>query len=206
MNLDLILHISNAIALAEMNTSRLTMDAINVPAFTSLKVRHLLNNLGNRAGLRHLEIGVHKGGTFVATNFGNEMVSSVAVDNWSEFCQDGESKRVFLESVKLLKPGFQFLEMDCFAMTKEHLPEPINFYMYDGDHSYEAQKRALTHFHDMLADEFILVVDDYDWDNVQKGTRDGIAELGLHRNFEVTLPGSQGWWNGIYVAVLSKLG
>lgn len=200
------LHVQQSIAKAERLESKLTQDAMTVPSFTSPKIRHLLNNLGAGQDLHYLEVGVHKGGTFVAANFRNHMLSSMAVDNWSEFAQDGESRREFLASTaRNLFPGsYQFLEMDCFGMTKENLPKPVNFYLYDGNHSYEAQKQALTHFYSLLADQFIFVVDDHDWPDVKRGTKDGIDEMNLKRVFEQELLGANGWWNGLYVSVLAK--
>lgn len=204
--MNLVEHVKQSIARAEQNQSKLTANAINVPSFTSLKIRHLLNNLGSMMGLHYLEIGVHKGGTFVAANFQNALESSMAVDNWSEFAQGGESRRQFLDNASRLLPAgsYDFLEVDCFTMTSVHLKAPVNFYLYDGNHSYEAQKQALTYFKSMLADQFILVVDDHDWPDVKRGTNDGINEAGLKRLYEAELPGAQGWWNGLYVGVLSK--
>jgi hypothetical protein len=60
----------------------------------------LLNNLGEMSEAHYLEVGVHKGATFVATNFKNNLLSSIAVDNWSEFAQDGETKKEFIKNTK----------------------------------------------------------------------------------------------------------
>ena len=197
-------HVQTAIDRAEKLQSKITPEAEAVPAFASPKIRHLLNNLGTAPGLHYLEIGVHKGGTFVSANYGNQLASSVAVDNWSEFGQDGVSKQEFINHTRrLLRPGsYTFLEMDCFDMTAKDLPNPVNFYLYDGNHSRDAQKQALTHFYPMLDETFIFLVDDYSWDDVRLGTQDGIQELNLDVLFERSL--YDGWWNGFYVSVLRK--
>jgi hypothetical protein len=81
--------------------------------------------------------------------------------------------------------------------------------MYDGDHNEESQFKALDHFLSCLDDEFIFVVDDWNWEEVQKGTRRAIRELGVETTFEkeVTWDGDierDGWWNGIGAFVLKK--
>jgi hypothetical protein len=80
--------------------------------------------------------------------------------------------------------------------------------LYDSGHSEEEQKNALVYFYPVLSNEFILCVDDYDLLEVQKGTQDGIKEMGLKIQFEKILIGNdhdnEGWWRGYYVALLKK--
>ena len=64
-------------------------------------------------------------------------------------------------------------------MARAQLHAPVNFYLYDGEHSHESQRKALTHFYPMLDDVFIFVVDDYTWETARSGTQEGIGELGL---------------------------
>jgi hypothetical protein len=200
----LIQHVESSISLGDQLKSKLDRAAFRARGFTSPKVRHLLNNLGSLDGLDYLEVGVHRGATFVATNYENSLASATALDNWSEFAEDGLVKDEFLANCHaLLRPGrYRFLEQDCFVTTREQLPAPINFYLYDGEHSFEAQRKALTHFYAMLDDTFIFVVDDYTWDAARAGTQDAIGELGLEVLFERELV--DGWWNGLYVSVLQK--
>ena len=195
-------HVDLAVERAERQESKINLEVRSVPAYTSDKIRHLLNNIGSMDGLNHLEIGVHRGGTYVATNYGNNL-NSVAVDNWSEFAQDG-TKAEFLGYCDTLLAGkkVRFIERDCFKLTKEDFAEPINFYNYDGNHSYESQVLALTHMYPILADTFILTVDDYSWADVNRGTRKGIADLNLKVLYEREL--YEGYWNGMFVAVLQK--
>lgn len=198
------LHVETSIALADRMQSKLDRAAFQARGFTSPKVRHLLNNLGSLDGLDYLEVGVHRGATFVATNYKNALASATAVDNWSEFADDGKVKGEFLHHCStLLAPGsYRFLEQDCFSVTRDQLPAPITFYLYDGEHSFDAQREALTHFYAMLDEAFIFVVDDYSWDAARSGTEEAIGELGLERVYEREL--TEGWWNGLYVSVLRK--
>jgi hypothetical protein len=197
-------HAALSIDRAERHTSKLDRAAFQARGFTSAKVRHLLNNLGSLDGLHYLEVGVHRGATFVATNYRNQLASATAVDNWSEFAEDGTVKDDFLRHTStLLVPGsYRFFEQDCFSVREEQLPAPVNFYLYDGEHSHASQRRALTHFYPMLDDVFLFVVDDYTWEAARTGTQDAIEELDLTTLYEQELV--EGWWNGLYVSVLKK--
>ena len=200
----LVQHVDTSILLADTRQSRLDRAAFQAKGFTSPKVRHLLNNLGHLAGLDYLEVGVHRGATFIATNYRNTLSSAVAIDNWSEFDDDGEVKAEFLgHCATLLRPdAYQFIEQDCFTVTRRQLPAPVNFYFYDGEHSHASQRLALTHFYPMLDDEFLFLVDDYTWKSARTGTEQAIAELDLDVLYEKELV--DGWWNGLFVGVLRK--
>ena len=95
---------------------------------------------------------MHRGATFVAANYKNTLASATAIDNWSEFAENGTVKDEFLLNCStLLAPeSYRFLEQDCFTVTRDQLPAPINVYLYDGEHSFDAQRKALTHFYAML--------------------------------------------------------
>jgi hypothetical protein len=200
----LIAHVDAAIALGDQHRSRLERRAFQAKGFTSPKVRHLLNNLGSLDGLHYLEVGVHRGATFVATNYRNRLASSTAIDNWSEFDDDGGVKLDFMRHcAALLEPGsFRFIEADCFAVTPQEIRTPVNFYFYDGEHSHESQRRALTHFYPALDDVFIFLCDDYTWESARTGTTQAIDELGLEVLYQRELV--EGWWNGLLVSVLRK--
>lgn len=200
--------IKKAIEKAERLESKLTDECFQIGGYTSPKIRHLLNNLG-AISESYLEIGVHRGSTFVASMYGNDM-RAIAMDNWSEFGEDGTAKKDFIENRRKFTTKSLFLEMDCFQFNLNYA-EPMLFdlYLYDGNHSYDAQKKAVTHFHKYMADEFILCIDDYQWEDVEKGTQDGIKEMGVEVLFEAELGmGRESdlsqYWNGFYVALLKK--
>lgn len=205
-------HILEALRKAKLCESKLTYDAFQTPGFTSPKIRHLLNNVGSCDELNYLEIGVHKGGTFVSALYKNNMKSATAVDNWSEFAYDGASRKEFFENCsRCLDCQYNVIERDCFSLTKNDFPAPINFYFYDGCHTYEAQYKALSYFYDLLDTQFIFMVDDFKWDATNKGTRKSIEDLKFEIVYEEELmppvespESTEDWWNGFYVSVLKK--
>ena len=173
-------HVRRSIDAAEAGRSRMDEHAFAVPAMSGVKIRHLLNNLGSCDHLRHLEVGCHKGGTLVAANYGNQMLSSHAVDNWSGFAQEGVSRREFLRWTSELLPRCRLTvcEQDFATLTQIEVPDPIGFYFYDGDHSEAASRAALTTLYPLLADEFVYCVDDWNWDGPKNGTVQAVAAWG----------------------------
>jgi hypothetical protein len=209
----LVEHLQKSIVSAEAGHSKLTQQILGLSGMSSAKVRHLLNNICTLPESRYLEIGVWRGSTFVSALYGNEntLFDATAIDNWCEY-GDTDARFEFARNVNqyLTKNRYKFLAQDSFVVNLNELTkEPINLYFYDGGHSFEQQKRALTYYYRVLADTFIFIVDDYNWKAVQDGTQAAIKELGLKIAFERILPayGNQdrnNWWNGLYVAVLSK--
>ena len=75
---------------------------------------------------------------------------------------------------------------------------------------------TLLHYYDCLDDEFIFIVDDWNWQDVRDGTINSIKKLNLKVLYEkevrLTFDNSHTpepesintWWNGIYVAILKK--
>jgi hypothetical protein len=192
---------------ATQNKSRLTLDLLTMEGMTGQKTRHFYNNLVSKPGARYLEIGVHKGSSFCSAIYGNtSLETAVAIDNWSEF---GNVLNEFITNMNRFKPNdhVQFIESDCFNVDPLSLPK-FNIYMYDGNHEYEAHKKALTHFYPCLDNEFIYVIDDWNWEFVRQGTLDAIKELNLFITWqkEIVSPfnGHPDWWNGMGIFVLVK--
>ncbi|KAH8051407.1 hypothetical protein JL721_11152 [Aureococcus anophagefferens] len=94
-------------------------------------------------------------------------------------------------------------------------------YLYDGDHEYDDQFRAFTHFDEALEDVVVALVDDWNHEPVRLGTRDAFARLGYDVVYGEVLGGGRTngasinehsvlklpnpWWNGLYVAVVRKM-
>lgn len=202
--------IKHAIHEANFYRSKLTTEALQVPGFTSLKIRHLMNNLG-AISRNFMEIGSHKGSTLCSAVFGNELEYATAVDNYSEFA-DGQPMRELLSNVGKFKPGptkFKLITKDCW--TIDSLPQGIDFYLFDGAHDFQSQCDAVTHFLPYMADEFIFCVDDFDLESVWEGTYQGMPGLLqthtvkhytiLHSTPEIP---NETWHQGFYVALISK--
>jgi hypothetical protein len=199
--------IESALKKAVKEKSKLTKDILAIEGMSSPKIRHFLNNLVAK-GDRYLEIGTWKGSTLISALYQNKPDFHCAIDDWSIF--EGGKEAFLKNTKKFLKGGVNFLEGDCFTINqKAQGLNDINIYFYDGGHKEEEQYKAISQYLKALAQDFILIVDDYNWPEVRKGTQDAIFDLNIRINHQWFLP-SRGngdvlnWWNGLYVASCSK--
>ena len=118
--------IIEAIQLANEGKSKLSEEVLRLDGMSSRKTRHFLNNL---AKTNYLEIGVWKGSTFVAANYGNDN-EATAIDNFSEF---GNVSNELKQNLKLLKNKYSFIEGNCFEIDLTGLGL-FDVYFYDGQH------------------------------------------------------------------------
>jgi protein O-GlcNAc transferase len=96
------------------------------------------------------------------------------------------------------------LEGDAFELLEGGAlgDRRVGVYYYDGPHDYESQVRGLRAVEPWLAGEALLVVDDHDWEEVARATRDYLAEQPRTRTlFEIggRSKGQPQWWAGVAV-------
>ncbi len=180
---------------------------LDIHGMSSDKNRHLLNNICSLKNARYLEVGVWQGSTFISAGYKN-ILNMVAIDNWSQF--DGPSDN-FIENCKkyINNNKFKQYDQDAFSINPESLGKSFNIYFYDGDHSYDAQYKAFTHFNPILDNTFIAIVDDFNAKDVQEGTYDAFKKLNYNILFEQKLltpanSDTSSWWNGIYIGLIQK--
>jgi hypothetical protein len=193
--------IAEIINYVETGQSKLNEKALNLEGMSNQKVRDLLNKACSYENTSYLEIGVYKGSTFYSALYKNSLKYAVAIDNFSQF---DSNEDLFLSTIADLEVPYTFFNTPSFSTDLSIFKHKINTYFYDGDHSYENQEKALTYFYDIFEDNFIYICDDYDWEIVQKGTHSGIKKANLKIVEEYTLSRSDNYWNGIYIAELSK--
>jgi hypothetical protein len=205
-------HLIKAFEDAENNKSKIDDFVINMDGMSGTKTRHLYNNIANFDDCQYLEIGSFKGSTTCSALCNNKMKYFVCFDNWSEY---GNYKEEFLNNFNKYKGenNAYYFEKDCFNLDKTIFKEKFNVYMYDGNHSYESQYKALEYYYELLDDTFIFIVDDWNWDFVRNGTLNSIKDLNLKiiHKIEIRLTQNNtmsvdrnGYHNGLFVAVLQK--
>lgn len=189
------------------HSCRLTQFQCDIVGMSSAYNRTLISCLVV-PGDRYLEIGVLKGSMFIPAVQGKGCYA-VAIDNFSQF--DTGNLQEFPANCLKANIDFTFIVNDCFNLLPEAQASisNMNVYFYDGSHTEEDQRKALTYYKDMLADVFIYVVDDWNHEPARLGTRTGIAETGIivrkQWEFFTTKNGdTDSWWNGLYVAVCEK--
>lgn len=207
----LIAHVELCVLKAEKGLSNLNTDVLKIEGMSSSKVRHFLNNVCSMPGSSYLEIGCWKGSTFVAALYQNSkaLVQAIGIDNWSEF--GGPKAEFFRNCSSFLSPNsYEVYEKNCFDFSMQSIfKEPVNIYFYDGNHSALSQELAFSYYNSILDDVFIAIVDDWNWFEVQLGTKKAFKELEYTVLYEKVMPArwngdSENWWNGLYIAVIRK--
>lgn len=147
---------------------------LELDGMSSKKGRCLLNGIGSSDGLRYIEIGTWKGSTLSAI-LNHPTIEAVSIDDWSEF---NGPKAEFEANCALYKDSlpasFKIIEKDFRQLTSADLA--IGYYdclFYDGNHTEQHQHSAITVMSGFMANEFILIVDDYAWPEVNRGTASG---------------------------------
>lgn len=195
--------IVNAFYNAENCISKINDDIINIQATSGIKTKHLLNNLLSYPDSSYLEIGTWKGSS-VCSALCENSATVVCIDNWSEFGGPEEEFQTNFNKCKGLNDTL-FIKNDCYKVNVSELPK-FNIYMYDGNYTHENRHAALLHYYECLNDCFIIIVNDWNCNDVRVSTYNSIKELKLNILYETdrTLHNIILWGNGIYVAVLQK--
>ena len=202
--MDLLNAVTESIEYANSGATRLNDKALSMEGMSSRKVRNFLNKLLSIPNASYLEIGVWKGSTFYSALYGNSPKYALAIDNFSQFAGN---ESIFRNNMSDVGTAFDFLNCDSFNTPK--IEQTFNIYFYDGDHSFMSQKLALTHYYDMLGDEFVYICDDWNFQEAKDGTLAGIQEKNLQIVQQWELPANHNgdqtnWWNGLWVSVLKK--
>lgn len=190
---------------------------LDIEGMSGRKFRYFINNLlGRIYNPRYLEVGSWAGSTFCSAIYGNTL-RAVAVDNWSLF--GGPVSHFFSNLSQCCSVQTRtsvvfedFRKVDFGALGS------FNVYLFDGPHAYQDQYDGLAKAIDCLTEEFVFIVDDWNWDDVRTGTYDVIRDLGLDVvlviEIRTTMDGStpkliekrSDWHNGYFIAVLRKPG
>jgi len=191
---------------------------VDVEGLSSPKVCNLLNQLVARMdpGEKYLEIGCYLGLTLLSAAHQNQGKTCIGCDKirfWSSSTGWGfRVKRAILRNIERHRAGSAqvvFHHMRSQDLFRDGLvPAPIGVYFYDGDHSYAATRYHIVAARPVLSRRSVLVVDDWNDPEIQRGTRDGLREAGLRVLWQRDLAGQNGrsdqWWNGLSVRFIER--
>jgi len=204
--------VKNAIDMAERGESNCDNDCIGVSRDTPTvqtgpATRRLLNNLLAAGEQTYLEVGMYYGNSFAAAINGNKFKCAYGIDSLI-VGPSSALKESILEKIKQWHTPSNgmvvtFFE-DCFKFDVSRIPDPITVYMYDADHTKEGHRKGITHFWPCLADRFVLIVDDWNWEDVRKGTEIGLGEVNSKILFNTTLLNMDKYYNGLSVWLIEK--
>jgi hypothetical protein len=191
---------------------------MNLQGMSGRKYRRFVNRLVNATpDAAYLEIGSWSGSTACAAIAGNR-IRVTCIDNWSQFDgPKGEFERN-IASVLSTQTDFRFIESDFRSINYRDLGTPFNIYLFDGPHKYQDQYDGIVIAQPALAGVYILIVDDWNWPSVRRGTYDALKALGTEVLYSIEIrttqtdcrpmQGSQktDWHNGYFFAACKKNG
>ena len=201
--------------------SNFVSEGYEIQGITSNRVRHFLNNLCSHDDAVYLELGTLMGSTFFAATMGND-IENIGVDNYSDpeckpmtnnlhWSEVGNAYEEFQRHFKKYENGKSlFLKSDILDLKEEDFQgKKPNVVFYDADHDYVQQLNALNHIAPFLADKFILVIDDANFDGVIESAIQFVKDNNYDLYFErkilsKIIENPTHWWNGLFVMVLEK--
>lgn len=157
-------------------------------------------------GEAYVEVGVFHGASLIAAMLGNEDKRFVGIDTFD--FRDGslESVEQNLERFGLERP--ELLVGDVFHLVEAGDLEGarVGVWYYDALHTYEAQLEGLRVAEPFLAPGALLVVDDTDWEQVERALDEYLAAQPRARRI-LTIGGKDRglphWWEGMQVLAWS---
>jgi len=160
--------------------------------------RIILNNICSMHNLSYMEVGLASGSTFSSAIFenGKENSSFLGFDTFTgtknkvidgggryeirdKFYQNLEKFNTLKTSkVKIVEDNFFNINLTKL-FEKENL-EKVNVYFYDAEHTQNSTYHALIHAYEVLCNNFVYIVDDWNDNNVRQGCYRSIVETGMN--------------------------
>lgn len=213
--------INNAIEKSMDHTSKLSENTLQIEGLTSHKIKHFLNNLCETKDVRYLEIGTWHGATFCSALEGNN-IQAVCIDSWHTNDiepmrevdgwqgKDGNPLKIFQHNMAKVKGPNRVLGFNepVESLDLTNIPHTSNIVFYDGDHTYEQTKNFLSRYYDKFEETFVLIMDDWNWIQIQNATNEHIKEkdykILFQKQLQTTGEDPDDYWNGLGIFVLRK--
>jgi hypothetical protein len=208
--------VKTALQSAMAGEGKLPADILNMEGMSGQKYRLFINNLiSSLDDARYLEVGSWAGSTLCSAIHDNA-VRALAIDNWSGFGGPAVEFYGNLARFRTPKAKVSFLEEDYRKVNFAAIGK-FNVYLFDGPHTLKDQHDGIIFAQPALEDQFILIVDDWNWEKVRSGTMDAIRDAHLQLEFSAEIRSSlddthppikgliSDWHNGYLVAAVSKL-
>jgi len=166
---------SNLIIKKEENSDKiLKKELLKIDSMSTIAIGYIINKICQKlkSDENYINIGVWKGFSLIAGMI-NTTCSVYGVDNFSEF--NGPRKELInnFDNLKNDKKHF-FYDSDykVFLKSYEKFNKAIDFYYYDGEHSYKNQFENLIIAKNFFKSGTIILIDDINFEPVESGTKD----------------------------------
>ncbi len=176
----------------------------DVENLASENVVALLNHAASCLGPEeaYVEVGVYHGASLIGALMGNEDKRFVAVDRFGFRDSSLEQVEANLERFGVPRP--EIIVGDVFELVREGALDgiPAGVWYYDAAHDYDSQVEGLRVAEPLLVPGALVIVDDTDWERVERAMDDYLAEQPRARRL-LTLDGkergSPQWWEGMQI-------
>lgn len=203
-------HIITCLRNAECYKSNINEDILNYKGMSGHKTRHFYNNLLTLPNCNYLEIGTYHGSSSISAIYKNKINYALFIDNWSLFHGD---KNIFIDAIRKYNSennSIRVIDNDCWKIDTTTFDKKFNIYLYDGGHDYEDQYKAISHYIGVLDKNCIVLIDDWNWEAVRRGTFDVLRDLNIKIKFKYEIfteephyyVGFDNWWNGIGIFII----
>ena len=155
-------------------------------------------------GEAYVEIGTFHGASLIAAMLGNEEKRIVGIDGFTFREASLEKVRANVARFGLRDPeivvgdAFELVPGGVLGETK------VGVWYYDADHSFEAQLEGLRIAEPHLAPGALMIVDDTDWEDVDRAMDAYLSEQPRARRvltIDGNTRGAPQWWEGMQVLV-----
>lgn len=211
---ELIERVDYSFELALEVRSKLDAETLAIKGFSTPTMRHFFNNLCSSPVAHYLEVGAWFGASACAAMFGNKQLRTTIVEDFSQDFSEIKARDHLMASIERVRPTTgttDLIERDAFTVPMDKfVANPVDVFFYDGRHDYEPQRKAIPYFLSALNSPCAIVVDDFNWPDVERGTRDGIkdvaGQLRLEKKWVIHTPTQDDpvWHNGLFVGVFVK--
>jgi protein O-GlcNAc transferase len=153
-------------------------------------------------GEAYVEVGVFHGASMIAALTGNDGKRFVGIDSFAFRDATLEGVERNLERFGVPRP--ELLVGDAFELIPGGALEDtrVGLWYYDAAHDYDSQVEGLRIAEPHLVPGALLIVDDTDWEQVERALDDYLAEQPRARRIltiEGKDRGQSQWWEGMQV-------
>lgn len=213
---DYIAHVDESIAKALRHESYIDVEILSCTGFSTGVMRRLISNLAHLPIDEpvYAEAGLYAGASVCAAMNNNPTAHIYGIENFSQDFGNPTIREQLERNIERFRGGAKsvtIINTDFFSLDLSLIEHPVSCYYYDAHHNREYQAKALPFFLPALADTFIWIVDDNNWDSVRLGSADGIRECGneirVEKQWNLSgekLQDDPIFWNGMAIYVISK--
>jgi predicted O-methyltransferase YrrM len=154
------------------------------------------------SGEAYVEVGTFHGASLIAAMLGNDGKRIVGIDGFMLHEASLEKVRLNVARFGLRDP--EIIVGDAFELVPGGVlgETKVGVWYYDADHSFEAQLEGLRIAEPHLAPGALMIVDDTDWEDVERAMNAYLSEQPRARRvltIDGKTRGAPQWWEGMQV-------